>query len=790
MTDNPAPAVKNETAGSPFAEEAPAALDRQPQPGEDFKRGMSKRPAFTLNLESAIYILFILIALATRFYDLGSRPLHHDESLHALFSWRYYIGQGYIHNPMMHGPWQFHINALMMFLFGAGNYSARIAAALFGVLMVGLPLFLRKELGRWGALFASLLLLVSPSFLYFSRFTREDIYAVTFTMILFIAIIRYMDRPQARWLYTGSAALALLFATKEISFIVMFVFGSFLLLAVLWQASRASFAAVLSYGCAALLVVMSLPSLAGLPPMPSIPLDSPTAANIIRFLGQTLTHPLILVLIALTAAMVSFVAIILHLRRGWLFSLAGGAEGATGWSPIRSLGDTIRHPVPLAAAILIFAGITVVLFTSLFSNMAGLGTGFIGSLGYWLAQHGVERGKQPWFYYLFLIPLYEPLPLLLAVGGGVLLGGRRLLRRLTGKRKWLPVVPRQNAAAPIVVFLAYWAGLSFVIYSWAGEKMPWLMLHMVLPITLLAALFIGRALATWLDRHESVLDRAVEMPVSPQRALPGVAVLAGCLVLIGIWFAFTINETSYSSKSLDWRPMLMAVGAVAVAFLVARLSMPARPVAQGGLAALLFLGLAFQIHTAWNFSFSNGAVPVEMGVYVQTSPDVTHVMDHLSRMSVDLTGRSDIKVIYDSTVAWPFEWYLRDFKNKTYMPNGPTDIADAPVVLVGADHQPAVAQYLQNYVEQRYVLRWWFPEDTYRAFLPPGDYQGKPFTYAVWDQAKMAAGSLATLANPDERAKLWRYFVYREPYSSLGSTDFYLYVRKDLAPYWYSLDNH
>lgn len=777
-------------ADSPSSNNTSVVLDEESQPSRDARAKGDKQPAFTINLESVIYVLIVVLALATRFYDLGSRPLHHDESLHALFSWRYYMGQGYIHNPMMHGPWQFHVNALMFFLFGAGDYAARIAAALFGVIMVGLPVFLRKELGRWGALTASFLLLISPSFMYFSRFTRSDIFAITFTMILFIAIIRYMDRPRGRWLYAGSAALALLFATKEISFIVAFVFGSFLLLAVLWQASRTSFAAVVTYGVAALLVVMTLPSIINLSPMPAIPLDSPTVPNIIQFVGQTVAHPLILTLTVLTVVTVLSVAVILYLRRGWLLAVAGGVEGTSGWSPVRSLGDALGSPLPLIAAILVFAGVSVVLFTSFFSNVAGLGTSFIGSLGYWLAQHGVERGRQPWFYYLFLIPLYEPLPVLMAIGGGAFAGGHKLLQLISGRRKWQPVISLQRAPAPLAIFLAYWVGLSFVIYSWAGEKMPWLMLHMVLPITLLAALFIGRELSHWLDNHELALDSTIDLPLMRRRALIRVSLLAAGLIAIGLWFALTISETTFSSKSLDWRIALLTLGVAVVALLVARLSMPARAVSQGGLTALLLLGVAFQVHSAWNLSFSNGAVPVEMGVYVQTSPDVTHVMNNLRQLSVNLTGRGDMKVVYDSTVAWPFEWYLRDFRNKTFVSNGPTGTTDAPVVIVGADHQPAAEQYLQNYLAQRYVLRWWFPEDTYRAFLPPGDYKGKPFTEVVWDQTGMAASSLSTLAKTDERAKLWRYFVYREPYMPLGSTDFYLYVRKDIAPYWYSLDNH
>ena len=76
--------------------------------------------------EAAIFAGIILLAIVTRFYDLGTRVMSHDESLHTYFSWLLYRGQGYQHTPMMHGPWQFHLIALSYFLFGASDFTARV----------------------------------------------------------------------------------------------------------------------------------------------------------------------------------------------------------------------------------------------------------------------------------------------------------------------------------------------------------------------------------------------------------------------------------------------------------------------------------------------------------------------------------------------------------------------------------------------------------------------------------------------------------------------------------------
>ena len=172
------------------------------------------------------------MAIAACFYNLGARTQSHDESLHALYSWKLYAGQGYEHNPMMHGPFLFHINALFYFLFGTSDFTARISAALFGVILVLLPALLRKELGRVGALIVSVLTLISPSTLYYARYIRNDIYMMVWALLMAIALFRYMDTRKPGWLYLGVLAVTLAMATKETAYITGFIGFTFVVM--LW----------------------------------------------------------------------------------------------------------------------------------------------------------------------------------------------------------------------------------------------------------------------------------------------------------------------------------------------------------------------------------------------------------------------------------------------------------------------------------------------------------------------------------------------------------------------------
>ncbi len=209
-------------------------LSQQPpsQPRSDFLT----QPFWSLaklDWEKSIYLLFIILSLISRFYNLGDRVVSHDESLHTQYSYQYYNGDGYIHQPLMHGPTLFHFTALSYWAFGDSDFAARIPNALFGTILMVLPYFLRGWIGRFGAITASFLLLISPYITYYSRYIRHDIYVITFAVITFIAIIHYFREQKEKYLWWFAIGMGLMFATMETSYIYVAIFGSFLVLRLL-----------------------------------------------------------------------------------------------------------------------------------------------------------------------------------------------------------------------------------------------------------------------------------------------------------------------------------------------------------------------------------------------------------------------------------------------------------------------------------------------------------------------------------------------------------------------------
>ncbi len=188
-----------------------------------------------VNWELAAYIVLFALAVFSRFHLLDARVMSHDESLHTRFSYNLYNEGNFQHTPLMHGPVLFHATAFSFHLFGDNDFSGRLYTAALGVIMVMFPLLWRKWLGRWGALLASLMLLISPLLMYYNRYIRHDTPSIFFALVMAYCILMYLDgsprfRRRGLWLYLFAAAMILNLGSKETAFIYIAIFGSFLVI--------------------------------------------------------------------------------------------------------------------------------------------------------------------------------------------------------------------------------------------------------------------------------------------------------------------------------------------------------------------------------------------------------------------------------------------------------------------------------------------------------------------------------------------------------------------------------
>jgi uncharacterized protein (TIGR03663 family) len=179
----------------------------------------------------------LLVSLALRLWDLGSRAYHHDESIHGHFTYDLATQGIYKYDPVYHGPVQYFMVATAFRLLGDSDFTARLPAALGGVGLVAMAMLLRARFGRGAAFASGVLLAVSPNLLYFTRFCREDVWSLLGTFGLFLWLDRWWRTRRVVDLGLAAVWGAVAFASKE----NFYVLGALMVpsvLAAVWEPGK------------------------------------------------------------------------------------------------------------------------------------------------------------------------------------------------------------------------------------------------------------------------------------------------------------------------------------------------------------------------------------------------------------------------------------------------------------------------------------------------------------------------------------------------------------------------
>ncbi len=131
----------------------------------------------------------------------------------------------------------------------------------------------------------------------------------------------------------------------------------------------------------------------------------------------------------------------------------------------------------LAVSTGLFFLIYAALYTNFFTYMDPLTNvskfPAVSAVSYWKYQHDIARIAGPWYYYLELLLLYDFPALLLAVFG-------------------LVVIAKKRERAEFESFIAFWFIASLTFFSYMQEKVPWLAVHVLFPMYVLAGIGISR----------------------------------------------------------------------------------------------------------------------------------------------------------------------------------------------------------------------------------------------------------------------------------------------------------
>ncbi len=522
-----------------------------------------------LRLEHVLHLSLFLLAAALRLAWLGYRPLHHDESIHAYYSWRILtVGPSdYRYDPVYHGPALYYLTAIFQGLLGPSDVSSRMLAAVTGLGLVALAWPLRTLIGRRESLFYAALVTLSPTFGYYSRSLRHDLPYAFFAFAGVVAFLHFVRSGRKRYAYLAGVAAGLAAATKEDVYLSIFTFGN-----ALWMI--------------------------GLTRLESSGLS--LAERVARWATEVFAW----------------------LRRGW---------------------------IPTATAVLIALTVALVLYTSLLTHPEEWNA-TSRALHYWWGQHEQQRIGGPWWYYLPLEIGYEALIFLPAVAMLV-----RWLVRGVGSR--------------VEALFLVWTMLAFALYAWAQEKVPWLLIPVLLPQTVLAAHWLARRSARGL------------LWVSP-------------LAIFTAWslvcsnYLYDAPRTSEPPEAAHFEPLVYVQSTYDVAAILAEIEAASRALGTGKETPMVVVGDA-----TWPLSWYLRDYPVHWNSLPRqtNAPIIVVDPDDATRLQKDLGERYTARrfavrgwwqIEWDKMTPWTLLRFLAE--RRVWNPTGTTDA----VMLLAKDLSP------------------------------------------------------------------------------------------------------
>lgn len=685
------------------------------------------------------YFFIVLIGLFFRWYAIGVRPLHHDESIHVMFGRYYFDHPGvnyYKYNPEYHGPLLYSLLRFVYDVFGDTEATARGLLAIMGSAYIFLPWLFRRYLSQGMVLILTAAIAISPTLIYWSRFVREDFFVLSGMILVLYGIFCASDRQKAFWVLLGAVFQ---YASKENSYVTLALIWAYLIFEYIYRR-----------------VVTGLRE-----PIPFFffaPL--PFAAVILLKLGMVQDGTALRVESYLPMHLAAALGAILFLLDAVRPKLEPRSENTIAYSYLSYL-SRYRYEF------FISLGMAAFLFSYLFSAGFQYPEGILDGLyrkgiTYWVEKHNIERIKGPFLFHFYTLTWYEfcfiiamvfhavcfyraaSRGALFAAGGAVVLAfilsyvnldstaeGEKAFTFFLWKalkvKNYLDVFGAIILIAhpPIVVFehlrkkewrLAFWAYWflgSFFTYSFLGEKVPWLSIY---PFT---AGFIYLGLY-----FDTLYREGKQNWVNDSWAWGDIFLLSGS-VLLGLGVLFTIEEWVRFSELRPGEVFLFqnlikantpcfifGIALIAFGYLENSWAQFERvPAAMLLFVAFLLFNLRATVLTNLDFQYR------EIGYIsqVHTTHDIVRVANRI-RNEIETKAQSqDVSVLVTGDAVWPLTWYLRDLPTYKFSASEEEKKNFTYIIQNTDDKIP------ENFFSRQINLRgWWVPEFqnmTFKRFL-------------------------------------------------------------------------
>lgn len=718
-------------------------------------------PVLTLTRYSLILLAVVLFGIVVRSYGLDNMTMGHDESIHAMFSHYIYSGNftSYRYDPTYHGPFLYHITALTYSIFGDSDITARLPMVAFGVLFLYFIWRLKPWIGPYGVMFTMILAATSPTMSYFSRYARNDMFMAAMAMGILVFALEYIRSRKTSHLVWMTIYLALMYCTKENSYMTGFVLGSFLTFYAVYhvwsyvpEARRIALADIFVER-APLLKLATLYAL-----------FSFTAFTLVMFVcynnqfhemavekkisrgADTLTMPI------LHDTWYEFIPLHPWIYPVWItVAIIALCLSFLGYTWVRSRIETssdsssmfariARNNFPVMLSLFAAVGIYSFLFTTMGTNPIGMSDGIIDYLLYWMGQHGTPRIPGPPDYFIGRLLIYEFAAVLIGIIAYLFYTWRSL-----GTMNFFGF---QFVLGGVVYM--YWNRIQDVPVG-LGDTI----LVGGLLIVIGCAFFLGRFALRFVSLPEpEFLAREDELNDGIQ--------VDGVRWLFIYWTLMAVLIYAMLEEKVSWlmvhqaQPLILLAGV----FLGDVFSRMKPGVLRNVFIGFVALLAVYEGRSAWQVNIMRPDDARELIFYNHTDRDMLVFFRHVKE-TAELLGPDYQKGInkpprpilaypHDSDMVWPTAWYFRNYTVRTFSSSGSPE-QDVPFVIAPV----SLENRLKVWSQGKYSIR----RMNFRNHWDPQGKNALPFQHFRNSETPLH----------DSWDALWDYFLWRKPWEPVGN---------------------
>lgn len=282
----------------------------------------------------------------------------------------------------------------------------------------------------------------------------------------------------------------------------------------------------------------------------------------------------------------------------------------------------------------LFVFIVMLFYTSLFRTPETLFSIVERAFSHWMEMHKIERIGGPFYFYIPILLVYES-PILIFGTAGI-----------------VHFLKKKGENYSFFLFVSYWAVASLLLYSYLQEKVPWLVVHIVLPFGILAGAYLGDFFFRKPGRRPENLSGTEYMNFgTDKKSVSGIKRSKTHILITGI-LIFTL---------------------------------------------IIFLAQCISVN------FYRSMDPDELMTYSQSSPDIRELMGKIEGFN---QGPETLKisVVDPENLYWPLPWYLRDYEKATYYREPPAK-AGYDAIIVPATYRMYDEIPKEKYASYSFSLR-------------------------------------------------------------------------------------